>query len=199
MDAVREEIAALAATLIAEEGLDYGSAKNRALSRVVGSYSPKQARELLPSNDEVLAAVKAYQAAYLSDEQPQRLQSLRKKALVLMELLSDFSPKVVGAIANGTAGEHSDIHLCCYADSAKELGIFLLNQGVLNEAISAAQNVHSKDAQETLALTWQGEHTVIVIEQRFRSASRRNTGGTAWDIRLNTEALRAQLAETQHA
>jgi hypothetical protein len=47
-----------------------------------------------------------------------------------MEQLAEFHPYLTGAVLNGTAGEHDDIHLQLFADSAKEVEIFLLNRNV---------------------------------------------------------------------
>jgi hypothetical protein len=51
-------------------------------------------------------------------------------ALEVMEQLADFRPYLTGAVLNGTAGEHDDIHLQLFADSAKEVEIWLLNRNV---------------------------------------------------------------------
>jgi hypothetical protein len=42
----------------------------------------------------------------------------------------DLDPFAHGAIVNGTAGEHSDVHLLAFNDNAKDVEIFLLNAGV---------------------------------------------------------------------
>jgi hypothetical protein len=171
---LRAEIAAAAASLIAEEGLDYANAKRKAIERVAGKKHHRLQREILPSNEEIEEAVREYQKIFQSDSQPQRLRLLREKALALMQLLKDFSPKLTGAVANGTASEHSDIHLHCFAPSAKELGIYLMNQGLDSEAASLTPQRPGGDAIEALAIQWQGELATIAVypEHDQRSSPR---------------------------
>lgn len=168
---LRAEIAAAAAALIAEEGLDYASAKRKAYERITGGRGNRIARELLPSNEAVEDAVREYQQIFQSDTQPQRLQSLRKKALSLMRLLADFAPHVTGAVANGTASEHSDIHLQCFADNAKALGIFLHNQNIRNDAAHLPHFRKGEPDVEALVVQWQGELATIAV---FPEADGRN-------------------------
>ena len=58
------------------------------------------------------------------------LHALRQSALDLLDLLAAFSPYLTGSVLDGTAGEHSTIDILLFADSAKEVEIFLLNRGV---------------------------------------------------------------------
>jgi hypothetical protein len=171
---LRAEIAAAAASLIAEEGLDYANAKRKAIERIAGKKHHRLQREILPSNEEIEEAVRQYQKIFQSDSQPLRLRRLREKALALMRLLADFSPMLTGAVANGTASEHSDIHLHCFAPSAKELGIFLMNQGLDSEAASLGPQRPGGDAIEALAIQWQGELATIAVypESEQRSSPR---------------------------
>ena len=160
---LRAEIAAAAASLIAEEGLDYASAKRKAYERITGGKGSRIAREVLPSNDEVEDAVRDYQQIFQSDTQPARLRALRMKALALMRLLQDFNPTVTGAIANGTAGEYSDIHLQCFADNAKAIGIFLIDQHISAQAATLPHFRPGQPEVEALAIQWQGELATIAI------------------------------------
>ncbi len=174
---LRAEIAAAAASLIAEEGLDYANAKRKAIERIAGKKHHRLQREILPSNEEIEEAVREYQKIFQADSQPLRLRLLREKALALMRLLADFSPMLTGAVANGTASEHSDIHLHCFAPSAKELGIFLMNQGLDSEAASLTPQRPGGDAIEALAIQWQGELATIAVypEHDQRSSPRHET------------------------
>ena len=64
-DTVQREIAATAARLIVEEGMEYGPAKQRAL-KVLGL--PK--RSALPGNEELEDEVRDYLALFCADTQP---------------------------------------------------------------------------------------------------------------------------------
>jgi hypothetical protein len=193
---LRAEIAAAAASLIAEEGLDYATAKRKAYERITGARGSRIAKESLPSNDEIEDAVREYQQIFLSDSQPARLADLRRKALALMELLADFSPAVSGAIVNGTAGDHSDIHLQCFTDNAKDLGIFMLNQNIRTEAASLPNFRPGAPDVEALVIQWQQELAVIAVhpEHDMRGALKADADGRRQ--RLDIAGFKRLIAET---
>ncbi len=119
---MRERIAQQAARLIAEDGQqDYALAKIKA-ARQIGAPDTRN----LPNDEEVARALRDYQALYQKDEQSERLRQLRQQALAAMRLLERFNPFLTGSVLNGTATRHSDINLQLFADSAKEVELFLL-------------------------------------------------------------------------
>lgn len=134
---LREEIAAIAARMIAEDGLDYAGAKRRAAREVLGDSARSRA-DCMPDNQQVEEAVREHQALFLGETQPVRLLALRRVARDVMRFLDaaglGLTPYVTGAVVNGTAGEHSDIHLQVFDDNAKDLEIHLLNAGIEYEA-----------------------------------------------------------------
>lgn len=195
---LRCEIAAAAAAMIAEEGLDYASAKRRAYERITGGKGSRIAKEVLPSNEEVEQAVREHQAIFQSQEQPKRLRELRLKSLALMELLSDFSPMITGAVANGTAGEHSDIHLHCFADSAKEIGISLLNHNIPSEAGFMPNAKPGQPDVEALAIQWQGELATIAVYPELELRLNGQKQAKSKPIRINTRSLQALLEASAH-
>ena len=105
---ITEEIAATAARLVVEEGMEYGPAKRRA-ARVLGRSSNRSAE--LPGNSEVEDAVRDYLALFCADTQPGELAELRAIAARWMELLAPFRPHLTGAVWRGTATRLNDIHL----------------------------------------------------------------------------------------
>jgi hypothetical protein len=122
-----EEIAASAARLVAEEGMEYGPAKRRA-ARNLGRASMRPGE--LPSNDAVEDAVREHLALFCADTQPGELALLRSIAAEWMARLVEFRPYLTGAVWRGTATRHSSIHLQLYCDDAKGTEIALINQGV---------------------------------------------------------------------
>ncbi len=121
---MRSHLAYLAARLMAEDGVqDFGAAKRKA-ARQAGVPDTRE----LPDNREIEAALKSYQSLYQADEQPEILRRLREIAIDAMRRFERFNPYLVGAVLTGTAGEHADINLHLFADSAKEFEIFLLNE-----------------------------------------------------------------------
>lgn len=122
---IKSEIAACAAGLVVEEGLEYGPAKRRAVKQL-----GLPARSELPGNAEVEEEVFSYIALFCADTQPQELRALRELALTWMQRLAEFRPHLSGAVWRGTATRLSDIHLQLYCDDPKSAEITLLNQGV---------------------------------------------------------------------
>ncbi|MBZ0104466.1 MAG: hypothetical protein K8H84_02440 [Sulfuricella denitrificans] len=121
---MRELIAQAAARMIAEDGIqDYALAKRKA-ARQLGAADTHS----LPSNGEVLQALRLHQGLYQKDEQALRLLQLRTEALAAMRLLEGFNPCLTGPVLTGTATRHSDINLQLFADSAKDVELFLLNR-----------------------------------------------------------------------
>lgn len=120
-----EEIAAAAARLIVDEGMDWGPAKQRA-ARDLGL--PRSAA--LPGNDEVEDAVREHIAIFHADTQPAELRALRELAAVWMARLADFRPHLTGAVWRGTATRLSNVHLQLYCDDSKTAEIELLNRGL---------------------------------------------------------------------
>ena len=125
-NSMRRNIASLAARLMAEDGIaDYGHAKRKA-ARQLGAEDAVA----LPNNAEIEAELRAYQSLYQGEEQPQRLRELRLAALQVMDLLGEFRPYLTGPVLDGTAGRYATIELEIYAESTKEVEIFLLNRKV---------------------------------------------------------------------
>ena len=125
METLTQEIAAVAARLVVEDGLDYGSAKRHA-----GRQLGVPARTALPDNTLVEAAVREHLALFHADTQPGELVALRRLALQWMERLAEFRPHLSGAVWHGTATRLSDIYLQLFCDDPKSAEITLIDHGV---------------------------------------------------------------------
>jgi hypothetical protein len=125
-DDLQIEIAAAAARLIAEDGLDYASAKRKAADEILGTGR----RRALPDNATLERELRRYLATFDADQHRPRLAALRTLALELMQRLARFDPHLVGAVLNGSATAHSNIHLHLFTDSAKEVEMYLLDSGI---------------------------------------------------------------------
>ena len=125
---VKAEIAATAARLVVEEGLEYGPAKRRAL-RELGLPS----RSPLPGNDMLEDEVFDYLKLFCADTQPQELRALRELALTWMERLTAFRPHLSGAVWRGSATRLSDIYIQLFCDDPKSAELMLIDQGVRYE------------------------------------------------------------------
>jgi hypothetical protein len=123
---MRQRIAQLAARMIAEDGIeDFGMAKRKA-ARQAGAAETRN----LPDNSEVEAALQEYLQLYQTAEQGERIEDLRRDALELMGLLDRFQPHLVGAALSGQAGRYAEVDLHAFAESPKDLELFLINRGI---------------------------------------------------------------------
>ena len=123
---MRARIAAAAARLMAEDGIDDFALAKRKAARQLGA-SP---REALPANEEVEAELHAYRALYQPEEHAERITELRRIALDAMRALERFNPYLTGAVLKGTAGPYAEIDLQLFPESAKEVEIFLLERNI---------------------------------------------------------------------
>ena len=122
-----EEIAATAARLVVEEGMEYGPAKRRA-ARVLGRHAARAAE--LPGNDLVEDEVRNYLAIFCADTQPDELAALRAVAMVWMERLAEFRPHLTGAVWRGTATRLNNVHLELFCDDSKAAELALIDRKV---------------------------------------------------------------------
>lgn len=125
MDSAQAEIAATAARMVVEEGLEYGPAKRRAVRQL-----RLNTRAALPDNDAVEEAVRDYISLFCADTQPAELEALRRHALTWMDRLLQFRPHLAGAVWHGTATRLSDIYLQLFCDDPKSAEIALIEHGV---------------------------------------------------------------------
>ncbi|HKR43128.1 MAG TPA: UDP-N-acetylmuramate--alanine ligase [Paraburkholderia sp.] len=196
---VREEIAIAAARMIAEDGLDYATAKRKAARQVVGETRIEGT--WLPDNDQIEEEIREYQALFQSDSQPAVLRRLREIALEWMQRLEAFNPFLTGAVLNGTAGEHSDIHLQIFCDNAKDVAIWLLNANVQYD-VSETRHFAARGFVETLSFMWRpsraeepvGIHVALYNTDDLRGAVRADARGRL--PRANAQALQALIDES---
>ena len=157
---MRTRIAAVAARIMAEDGIeDFAMAKRKA-ARQLGAGGTQS----LPNNDEIEAELRVYQSLYQGEEQRERLRYLRSQALAAMEQLAEFKPYLTGPVLKGTAGRYADIDLQVFADSGKELEIFLLNRNI---PYATSESRYYSGNQErpvsVLSLDWRGTPIRVAV------------------------------------
>ena len=123
---MRTRIAAAAARLMAEDGIDNFALAKRKAARQLGAADT----ESLPTNDEVESALRDYRALYQAEEHPERIAELRRVALDAMRALERFSPYLTGPVLKGIAGPYAEIDLQLYPDSTKDVELFLLERNI---------------------------------------------------------------------
>ncbi len=190
----KREIAAFAARMVVEEGLEYGPAKRRAL-RELGL----PARTALPNNDEVEAEVRDYIQIYCADTQPGELRALRRLALEWMEHMAAFRPYIGGAVWHGTATRLSDVYVQLFCDDSKSAEIALIDHhvdyeprmvtGFHGEQVEALSlHVYSHELSEEI-----GVHLMVYDLDDLRGALKPDSQGRV--PRGNLAALRRLLEQ----
>lgn len=125
--ALTEEIAATAARLVVEEGMEYGPAKRRA-AHALGRNNKRAAE--LPGNDLIEDEVRRYLAIFCAETQPLELAELRAIAMTWMTRLAEFRPHLTGAVWRGTATRLNNVHLELYCDDSKAAELALIERRV---------------------------------------------------------------------
>lgn len=194
MDNVKAEIAATAARMVVEEGLEYGPAKRRAV-RQLGLA----ARTALPDNDMVEDSVREYIELFCADTQPHELEALRRLAVTWMERLTVFRPYLGGAVWHGTATRLSDIYLQLFCDDPKSAEIALIDHNIDYEARTVTGfNGESVEALSLSSLSPElgetvGVHLLIYDHDDVRGALRADAKGRT--PRGDLAAVRALLGQ----
>lgn len=126
LDQLRQVIAQQAARMMIEDGIsDFAYAKRKA-----GRQLDVSAKSVLPTNSEIEEEIRLYHQLYNAEDQPQALKTLREAALATMQLFARFNPHLTGSVLDGTAGKNGQTEIHLFADSAKEVEIFLLSQQI---------------------------------------------------------------------
>ncbi len=185
------EIAAAAAALVVDEGMEYGAAKRKAAQALSGRGGGRNgrgsnSRAELPSNEEVEDAVREHIDLFMGAEQRQQLQALREVAMRWMQRLTPFRPHLGGAVWRGTATKLSAVHLDLYCDDTKAAEIFLINEGV--DFDSADLPGHGREPVLVLTVAspcaaWRAPVTVHLILHDLddqRGALKPDSRGHSW-------------------
>ena len=192
-----DEIAAAAARLVVDEGMEYAGAKRKA-QRALGRRG--NGRGELPANEQVEDEVREYLAIFCADTQPGELLVLRRLALVWMERLAEFRPHLGGAVWRGTATRLSAIHLDLYCDDTKSTEITLINKGVAYDVGSRpdARGGEVDLLRIATACPTFGEPVTLFLtildHDDLRGALKPDGRGRSW--RGDTAALRRLLADS---
>jgi len=151
---MRARIAAAAARIMAEDGIDDFALAKRKAARQLGAGDAPQA---LPANDEIDEALRAYRALYQAEEHPERITELRHVALDAMRAFERFTPYLTGPVLTGSAGPYAEIDLQLFPDSAKDVEIFLLDRNIPYTTQEGRRYAGDRaHAVSVLSLDWEG-------------------------------------------
>ncbi|MDJ0759571.1 MAG: hypothetical protein QNJ19_09230 [Woeseiaceae bacterium] len=126
-DRTRALVAQEAARLIVDQGIrDYGIAKKKAAEKL-----NLATRGALPGNHEIEQAIADHLSLFAGDDHVEILYSLRRTALIAMQMLEEFTPRLVGPVLSGTADDNSAVNMHLFSDSP-ELVAFHLGDRQIN-------------------------------------------------------------------
>jgi hypothetical protein len=191
-----QEVAAAAARLVVEDGMEYGPAKRRA-ARDLGRHGGRRGE--LPSNEAVEDEVREYLSLFRADTQPADLRVLRELAATWMERLAEFRPHLAGAAWRGTATRLSALHLELYCDDPKSAEIALINARIGYDADHvdrAGREPLSVLSVAVRCAAWPDPvtlHLEVHDLDDLRGALKPDARGRSW--RGDLAALRRRLAE----
>jgi hypothetical protein len=117
-DRARLVLAQEAARIIAEQGIaDFRLAKTKAAERL-----GMRDHGSLPGNAEIDRALGEHLLLFGRESHVDLLVLLRRAALSAMEILTPFTPRLVGPVLQGTAAANSSVSLHVFADHAELVG-----------------------------------------------------------------------------
>jgi len=198
---LRQLIAQQAARMMAEEGIsDFSHAKRKA-----GKQLGATDINCLPTNSEIEEEIRLYHEIYNSEDQPENLRQLRADAVIVMRLLERFNPHLTGPVLDGTAGKFAETHIHLFADSLKDVEMFLLNQQIPYETNEKSYRINDRrssdrkggDRKKVPVFTLEGPHGLIRLSvfeiDDFRTPTRSPANGQA-SSRVNLDGLKALIA-----
>jgi len=199
-ESLTEEIAAAAARLVVESGMEYGPAKHKA-ARALTRRGGQATRAELPSREQVEDEVRTYLELFFGGSQPTELLALRQVAKQWMERLAEFRPHLSGAVWRGTATRESSVHLDLYCDDSKAAEIALQNMWidhdvhVLDAGHSAARDVLTVTSPSRALGQPVTVHLIVNDHDDLRGALKPDSRGRTW--RGDLGALQRLMAEPE--
>ena len=157
-DRARQVVAQEAARIIIDHGVrDYRVAKQKAVERLGISSQGS-----LPGNAEVEAAVADHLQIFGGDSHGDLLRLMRTAALSAMELLFEYSPRLVGPVLAGTADENSAVNLHVFADSPEMVAMEIGDMGIQYK--SYERRLKSRRGQIEMYVGFEFTHSNEVIQ-----------------------------------
>ncbi len=186
----RTRIAQAAARLIADHGITDWSAAKRKAAREVGL----EQQHALPSREDIERALLEHHALFGGERHAAALRAKRIEALRWMRRLERWSPLLVGGVAAGWAGEHSDIRLELVADDPKALEMSLASEGVRYAALPPVSDSSPDSIGAELRLDAPRVSIRLSVVSPFL---RRNRPRKDDEPRLDIEAVEALLEASE--
>jgi hypothetical protein len=114
---LRARVAVEAARILAEHGGGDPAGARRKAAQRLGARDERD----LPNEAEIEAALAQHRRLFGGGASGDRLRELRAAALEAMAFFAAFSPRLVGAVLDGSAGAHDPVQLLVHADDGGEV------------------------------------------------------------------------------
>jgi len=158
--ALRERVAEEAARIMIEHGVrDFAAAKRKAAERL-GLHM----HGALPSNAMVEERLAARQRIFEPDTHLDRLLTLRRTALAVMDTLSDYEPRLVGQVLAGTATLNTVIELHVFSDVPEAVIAALEHAGWGPRTVERRNRVGKGADARIPALRFVAEDQEVLVE-----------------------------------
>lgn len=126
MNHSRERLAQEAARL----SLEYGESNlDAALHKAAQRLGIRQ-RHLWPKRADLEAALRQHHRLFADPAQANTIQTLRKETLALMLLLSEYHPRLSGALLQDHAGQNTPIQLHLFCQRSEDVLLRLMDLGI---------------------------------------------------------------------
>ena len=177
---------------MAVEGFhDHWPAKRKAAARL-----GVKTTHLLPANEEIDAALAEFHRLYRADRHAQHIRHLRLLALEAMSFLRPFSPRLVGGVLEGWAGDFSPISLELHPATREEVMVYLAERDIPFREFELAEagETGRPDLQPGLGFLVDG----IEVRLLLAASDRRPGNTTRGRNSADTETVAALIALTDH-
>ncbi len=126
MNPYRDRLIEEAARLLEQELCDSPAQARARAGRRLGIGNPEHHASL----EEITAALKRRLELFQGSAHQQRLSRMRASALLAMQLLQPFRPRLVGDVLDGTPSQHSAIRLHLFSDTPEAVALFLIDRKI---------------------------------------------------------------------
>jgi hypothetical protein len=157
----RTTVAEEAARIMQEQGLtDFRSAKEKAVLRL-----GLEQGGALPSNEEIAAALARRNRIFRGDSHGDLLGEMRRAAVELMRTLEEHRPRLVGALLDESATEHSRIEVHATNDAPEAVGATLEMAGIAVRYVQQRLRLRRDEVEAfpALRLRWRGHECLVTV------------------------------------
>lgn len=153
----RRRVAHEAARLMSEQGIrNFQMAKLKAAERL-GIHDDTH----LPKNSEIEHALREHQQIFGGEAHAHHLRELRETAVEAMRFFGSFEPRLVGAVLDGTADNHSAVCLHLFCDTPEQVIDFLSEQGIPFEEETRQLRLDHETREEFPVFVFSADDTPI--------------------------------------